>query len=278
MSQPAITIGVLFKVMFNVAAAGQAALLLFVALEVDKRRPWALAVARPLLALVLVSSVVSLAILLSGGGMRVPFDIAVAGWALVAPPAIQQTARLRAPGVATLGLAALLGVQIAFGAQLFNWGGVLDVHEPDLHAAAMVDCGAAGTLPDRIHLRYDWAWSATSPLPSGADSVVLGWTGSDSEGRPLYVIDRIPDTAVGVFSGLTDTRSMGMVDSIGRESQGSFRWAIQLPLQRLAPGHVELELKLARPAAPNPDPLVVKATYVHLGLWRQDAPAITCSW
>jgi len=69
-----------------------------------------------------------------------------------------------------------------------------------------------------------------------------------------------------------------MADQVARESQGSFRWALPLNEQRFASGHIELVLRRAQAAPPDPAPLTVTASYVHLGLWRHAAATITCSW
>lgn len=275
-SRPVAT---LLTLAFNVAAFALASLLLLVALGLDKRRPWAAAAVRPMLVLLVLSGLATIAIAWSEQRIRVPFDVALAGWALLGPAEMKPIPR---PEARSVGLAVatllLLGSMLA-SPQLFSWGGVFDVHEPDLRASLAAECGAPGAgLPDRIIISYEWSWATGAPMPSGTDIVVLGWTGADSEGHPLYVIDEIPESGPGVYSGLNGYPSTKMADDIAHETQGAFRWAMPLPEQQFAPGRIELRLRRAQAAAPESQPLTITATYVHLGLWRQSPPAVTCSW
>jgi hypothetical protein len=234
---------------------------------------------RPLLVLLIIAGLATIAIAWSELRIRVPFDVALAAWALLGPAETKPVPHQEARSVVLAGAAALMMGSMLASPQLFSWGGVFDVHEPDLHATLAADCGTpGGGPPDRITLRYEWSWTATTPLPSGTDIVVLGWTGADSQGHPLYVIDEIPDSGAGVYSGLNGYPSTQMADVVAHESQGSFRWAMPLDQQHFAPGHIELHLRRAQAAAAESEPLTITATYIHLGLWRQSPATITCSW
>ena len=168
---------------------------------------------------------------------------------------------------------------MSFGQQLFGWGGLLDVHEPDLRASITADCGAPGAgPPGTVTVAYDWAWGSGSPLPSGSDVVVVGWTGADAEGHPLYVVADIPESGPGIRPGFAGYPSVLMAEQVAKESAGSFRWGIDLSTQKLQPGRVALQLMRARELPPGPNPLTITATYIHLGLWRHDAPQVICSW
>ena len=272
-------VATLLTVAFNIAAAALASILLGVAVGLDRRRPWAAAVARPLLVLLIVFGVATMAVAWSEGLIRIPFDVGLAAWALLGPADVTPVARQERRSVALAGAALLALAVMLSSKQLFSWGGVFDVHEPDLRVALAADCTTAGTsLPGRITLTYEWSWTSTAPLPSGTDIVVIGWTGADALGRPLYVIDSIPDSGTGVYSGRTGYPSTPMADEVARESQGSFRWALPLDEQQFAPGRIELLLRLARDAPEGPAPLTITATYVHLGIWRHAAATVTCAW
>ncbi len=277
-STPAAT---LLSLAFNVAALLLASLLLVVAVGLDKRRPWAGAAARPLLVLLITAGVITIAIAWSENRIRVPFDVVLSAWALFGRPEANPMPRQQPRSLGVAGGAFLLMGSMLASPQLFSWGGVFDVHEADFTSTLAADCGASGSgLPERITIRYDWSWAASAPVPSGTDIVVLGWTAADSAGRPLYVIDQIPPSSPGVYSGLNGYPSTAMADVVGHESQGSFRWAMPLSEQHFAPGHIELHLERSAAAAaePNPQPLTITAAYVHLGLWRQSPPTVTCSW
>jgi hypothetical protein len=279
MFPPSTPVATLYIVMFNVASATLAAISLGVAVGLDRRRSWAVAAVRPLLVIVIASGVYTLVVWLGEGRIRVPIDVALATWALLGPADRKPIARQESRSILFMAAAVALSALMAFSKQLFGWGGTFDVHEPDLRASIAADCGSGGTgLPDRITLAYDWSWSSTGQMPSGTDIVVAGWTGSDAQGRPLYVIDQIPGTDSGVYPARTGEPSMAMADQVASTSQGSFRWAIELAKQRFAPGHIRLVLRLAREAPSDPTPLTVTASYVHLGIWHHAAAAVTCTW
>ena len=272
-------VSTLFVLTFNVAGGVLAIVYLAVAFGLDRRRPWAVVAVRPLLVVVAVAGIYQIVAWFGDGRIRIPFDVAIAVWALLGRPDARPIAGQARRGVAAVGAAVGLSAVMVFGPQLFGWGGALDVHAPDLAAAVTVDCGdpTAGP-PQRITLVYDWSWRSAAVLPNGADIAVLGWTGDDPQGRPLYLIDKIPGSTAGVYSGLAAFPSTDMATAIGNESEGSFRWAIELGEQRFAPGHIELQLVRPREAPAGPSSLKVTASYVHLGIWRQDAASVTCAW
>jgi hypothetical protein len=161
---------------------------------------------------------------------------------------------------------------------LFGWGGVFDVHQPDLQASLQVECGApAAGLPRTITVLYDWSWTSTSLFPNQNDIVVIGWSGADAQGRPLYVIDEIPASAAGIYSGLPGYPSTAMANQVGAESDASFRWAIQLDERGFEPGGVRLLLKSPRGDPPGPNSVTFVGSYIHVGLWRETTQ-VTCSW
>ena len=272
-------VSTLFVVTFNFAGGVLAIVYLATAFALDRRVPWAVAAVRPLLVVIAVAGTLQALAWFTDGRIRIPFDVAIAVWALLGPPNARPIASTQARSVMTVGMSAALAAVMIFGPQLFGWGGLVDVHDPDLTAAVTVNCGAAGAgPPEHMTLVYDWSWRSAAVLPNGADIVVLGWTGADPQGRPLYLIDQIPGSSSGVYSGLAGYPSTDMATEVGKESEGSFRWAIELGEQKFAPGHLELQLVRPREAPAGSSSVKVTATYVHLGLWRKDAPTVTCSW
>ena len=144
-----------------------------------------------------------------------------------------------------------------------------------------VECGstdAAGIVPDKLIITYDWSWTASSPLPDGLDAIVVGWDGDDSEGRPLYLVDVTPDTDPGVYSGRRRYPSSDMAAEAGEESRGAWYWGVELIEKGYSPGHLVVALRRAQAAPQDPEPVTVKVSYIHLGVWRQDVEPVTCSW
>lgn len=275
---PITPVSTLLTLAFNAAAAALAGIYWIVATGLDRRRPWAAAAARPLLILIAAAGVHSVVVAFGEGKLRIPFEVALAGWAMLGPADIKPIAGLGRRSVAAIAAAIALLALLAFGQHMFGWGGLVDVQETDLRGSIHVDCGepAAGP-PPALTVSHDWSWRRTTLLPSGVDMVVIGWTGSDAEGRPLYTIGQIPENAPGIRAGLQGHPSGPMARTVGEESEGSYRWAIALDRQAMAPGHIVVQLRLAREPPPEHATLVIKATYIHLGLWREDV-SLTCSW
>lgn len=275
---PITPVSTLLTLAFNAAAAALAGTCWLAAMGLDRRRPWAAAAARPLLVLIAVAGVYSVLVAFGDGRLRIPFEAALAGWALLGPTDIKPIARLEGRSVALIAAVAVLLALLAFGQRVFGWGGFLDVRESDLSGSVTVDCGPPGDgPPPTLTVSYDWTWSKATPLPNGIDIVVMGWTGPDAEGRPLYVIGQIPENTPGIRAGLEGYPSGPMAREVGAESEGSYRWAIALDQQQLRPGDIDVQLRLAREGPPEHATLVIKATYIHLGLWREDV-SLTCSW
>lgn len=264
---------------FNVAAGLLTVLYLVVAFALDRREPWAVAVVRPLLAVVAAGGIGIVAIALTGGRVRIPYELVLAVWPWLGPADSTPLPTFMRRSAGLLGAAVAMTGVILFGAPVFAWGGVLDVQEPDLRTTLAVDCGTPGTgPPESISVDYDWSWTRSALLPSGLDMVVVGWTGADGEDRPLYLLGQANAAGAGITSGLAGALSRKMADQAASESRGSWRWLVDLRKHGVEPGHIDLELDLARESAPEPEPVTIKATYVHVGLWRKDAASITCTW
>jgi hypothetical protein len=278
---PPVPAARLVTVSFNIASALLVVLLLFEARGLDRLRPWAVAGVRPLLVLIAIAGAFTFALTILGGRFRVPFDAALAIWALLGGPHVSPRPRLEGRSFALLGGALVLSAGMLFARPLFDWGGAVDVRPADLHSSMIVDCGsvsADGTLPEKITITYDWSWTSSSPLPDGLDAIVVGWDGDDGVGRPLYLIGITPDTVPGVYSGRRGHPSQEMTAAAAEESRGWWHWGIELVERGYAPGQLVVELRRAQPTTTEPEPVVIRASYIHLGVWRQDVEPVTCSW
>jgi len=264
---------------FNIAAGGIAAIYYLTARSIDRHRPWAIAAARPLLLLILGLGAYWVVSLFAAGKWRIPFEVAMAIWALRGRAATQPFPPLDPRSIAAAATTALLMLSMVFGRQVFGWGGLIDPTASDFRASITVDCGEPGAGPPQsLNVDYDWSWNRTSPYPNGDDVVVIGWTGDDDAGRPLYLIDEFIDQAPGIASGLQVEPSRDMALAAEAESRGSWHWGVELGRRGFDPGHIDLTLAKAREGTPGSMTLTVKATYIHLGLWRSDTQAVTCTW
>jgi hypothetical protein len=278
MFAPLRPVSTLLTVTFSAAAVALAVLYVAEARALDRREPWAVAAVRPLLILLGASAVSAVVIALNGGTVRVPFDGLLAVWAwLGAPDRTLLAGRIRRAAALVGGGGALLAAMV-LAKPIFGWGGVFDVHQPDFQGSMHVECGApAAGMPPTITVAYDWSWRSTSLFPNATDMVVIGWSGADEQGRPLYVIDDIPESAAGIDSGGFGYPSTAMADQVGEESRGSFRWGIELDKRGFEPGSIRLSLMRPRADPPGPNSVTLAASYVHLGLWH-DTTRLTCSW
>lgn len=278
MFSPLQPVSTLLTVAFSAAAAVLAVLYVVEARALDRGRPWAVAAVRPLLLLLGASGVSAVVIALNGGTLRVPFDGLLAAWAWLGAHDHALVAGRVRRAAALVGASGALLAAMVVARPLFGWGGPFDVHQPDLQATVHVECGAPDAgLPRTITVSYDWSWTSTSLFPNQTDIVVIGWSGADAEGRPLYVIDEIPDSAAGIYSGLTGYPSIAMGDQVAAESEGSFRWAIALGERGFEPGSIRLQLMRPRDDPPGPNSVTFAGSYVHLGVWRETTH-LTCSW
>ena len=263
---------------FNAAAATLASILVVEARGLDRLRPWAVAAVRPLLGVLALASVANVLMAAGDGKVRLPIDAAIAGWALFAPANLRPLPRLNRRSLGLVLATLPLVATMQFGSSVFAWGGAIDVDPVDLRASIAAECGAPGAgEPDIIKVSYDWSWSRTSPMPNGLDIVVMGWTGDDAAGRPLYLLEDDLEDAKGIRGGQRDYPSLDMANAVGSESKGSWSWGIDLWARGYEPGHIEFLLSRPRPAV-SPATLEIRATYVHLGVWRSDPVTVTCSW
>ena len=183
----------------------------------------------------------------SQGILRIPFELALAVWAFLGDASPIPTPRpvTRIFGVIVAAIP-LLGA-MAFGYLLFGWGGVLDVDQQDLVASLQVDCGdpAAGP-PAELAVAFDWSWSRTTPLPNEVDTVFIGWTGDDAEGRPLYLLGDLPPTEPAIKSGQRGELGLALLEEARAGSRSGFQWAVELGRRGYQPGGVDLVLQRAR--------------------------------
>jgi hypothetical protein len=265
-------------VMFNVFALGLATIFLLVALALDRGQRWALGVARPLLVLLVIWAGYTFVTLLLASKIRIPTTLIVAAVALFMFTDGWPQTRLGLRGGAVLVMvAALLGLQTATPA-LFGWGGQFDVHERDLHARLVIDCGSGDEPPERLTVAYEWSWSSDTLLPNDEDQVVIGWNGDGTSGRPLYVAIDLPDQRDGFYLGVSSGASGPMAGEAKNAWRGNFMVRLDLHKLEVRPGRIEAVLVRTKAPAAEDQELTFGATYVHAGVWRSDVPTVTCSW
>jgi len=266
---------------FNLASTLLVVLFLLEARGLDRWRSWAIAIARPLLVIIAAAGAYKFAVTILDGRFRIPYDVAIAVWALRGGLHTRPTPRIPARGLGALAGALAMTAVMLFARPVFDWGGTLDARETDLHSSLAVDCGTpdgSGVVPAVITVTYEWSWTRSSPLPDGLDAIVIGWAGDDGLGRPLYLLGPTRDTVNGLYAGRTAYPSAEMVKAIAAEHRASWRWGLELDERGYEPGQLVVTLERTRDAPPDPQPVTIEATYAHVGVWRHDAEPVTCSW
>ena len=279
MFPPPLPGSLLHGLTFNLAAAVLASLEIVAARALDHRRSWGVGVVRPMLVVLIAEGIGAMLIGIDAGRIRIPFESLIAVWALLGDADGTLFRHPDRRSVSLVVTSALVIVSMLVGEPVFGWGGVLDVRQSDLRASISATCSPPGAdLPPTLTVSYDWSWTRTSPLPNGLDIVVMGWSGRDADGRTLYLFDKDPAPGDGIHSGRRAYPSLDMATAVGKETQASWSWGVELGEQGLRPGHIELQMRRAKDAPPDPSPLVISATYIHLGIWRSDPVSVTCSW
>ena len=280
------TLSLLLIVGYNGAAFILALAYVGIARGLRLLQPWAVAVARPVLALVVLEDVaVFVGGIVEGHIRGLPVATVVAGWALLGPAGVRPIPRPKLLSVVAFLLAAPLLAALVFARPVFDWGGVLDVHEGDIASVLVASCAGPGDNPNtppgeppaKVHVTYDWTWHKGAPVASGLDIVVIGWTGNDAQGRPLYLLGPSVPTERGIYDGRRRFPSLEMGNTMAAQSRGSWQWGIELDEHGVTPGRIEVDLERARDAAPGAEPLRILVSYVHLGQWHADVP-LTCEW
>lgn len=265
-------------VAFNLSTAVVSALYLIEARGLDRGRTWAFAAARPMLVVLGAWGAYATVAGFAGGVVRLPFELAMVIWAFLGARGPIPTPPLEPRSVAITGAAIPMVSVMALGYLVFGWGGLLDVKEPDLVASLRVDCGAPGAGPPaEIPIEYDWSWSKSAPLPNEVDTLFIGWTGNDAQGRPLYIYGNEPGTDPTIRGGQRGVLGVDLLNE-ARGEQPGFQWAVDLYRRGYEPGRVAVNLRRTNAEATGPVSVTIRASYVHLNQWRGDATPVTCTW
>jgi hypothetical protein len=268
----------LLTLAFNLATGLISFLYFLEARGIDRGRPWALAAARPMLVALGAWGAYAAAAGFGQGFVRIPFELAFAVWAFLGDRAAVPPPRPVARSFGLIVAAIPLLGTMAFGYLVFGWGGLLDPDERDLVASLQVDCGDPGAGPPaEIPVSFDWSWSSRAPLPNEVDTLVIGWSGDDAEGRPLYIYEQSAATDPSIRSGQRGALGRSLVEEARAESAAGFHWAVDLSRRDYEPGQVTLTLRLANENPSGTPSLTVRASYVHLGIWRSET-AVSCTW
>jgi hypothetical protein len=258
------------------------------AIGLGRRRPWAVDSLTVVLALLFLGGIVATAQALGTGRFFLPIDALLVVWVFRAPPAapVVSTGTSRRSG--RLGAFALVATFVL--ASVGPWladaalapGGPLSVGLADLTPALSVQCGAPEQgIPATVTGSFDWTWRRTESLADGTDMVVVGWTGQDDAGAPLFLLGDATGSSPqpGIWQG-GGSPSQGLADRFAARFGGfaSWSWGVTLAEQRMAPGAVPFTLRRVSDEPVAHGQITVQAAYIHLGKWINRDATATCSW
>jgi hypothetical protein len=245
-------------------------------------RRWAIAVATPMLALMVILGFVEVIVAFTHNTLQIPIGAFVAMWALRAPfrtpiDPIRGAPRPGIAGVVVLGAMLLATGWPLVSPVLLVSGGPLIVAEDALQPNLVVTCdGAPGSAPATITVAYDWRWSRAEPFAGGLDSVALAAYTTVEDGEPAFAIDSIDPATAGIWqSEIMIFEPLGVV------------FGINLADTRFEPASVSMHLISVQADPPAHGSVLIQATYLHepADTSRLDSPATwtvsresTCEW
>ncbi|MFL5680387.1 MAG: hypothetical protein ACJ77B_07285 [Chloroflexota bacterium] len=244
------------------------------AVWIDRREPWAVQAAKPLLGALVAFGVIDILLSLQHSTIQIPLGAVLAVWAFrapatpVAPPA--WPARAKALVAAFVALHAV----ITLGPSVLGSGGPFAVGRDDIHVSLALDCGdpAAG-VPDAIPVTFTWNWLRTEPFPSTSDNVAIAW---DPGSPDLFYFDNVTssDNEV-IWSGGSGGESQALADRLVMNFGAGVTFAVDQSAQGYQLGSASVTLRRQPDAGPH-GRISIAATYAHAG-WEARTTH-DCEW
>lgn len=94
----------------------------------------------------------------------------------------------------------------------------------------------------------------------------------------MYVAIDLPDQSDGVYLGISSGASGRMAGQVAASWRGVFMMRLDLHKLEIRPGRIEAVLVRTAAQAASEPRLTLGASYIHAGVWRNDAPTVTCTW
>lgn len=179
--------------------------MLAAALGLAYGRPWAAAVATPMLVLLVIGGAIEFVVAFTRNSINIPIGALLALWALRAPLRTPPDAETGTRPWRFAGAAVVVAMLLSTGwplvtAVLLGTGGPFIVDESALAPSLGITCdGEPGTPPTAVHIRYDWRWTRAELLASGIDTVTLAAFGLREDGDPAFALDETEHSSVGTW-------------------------------------------------------------------------------
>jgi hypothetical protein len=258
------------------------AVLLTLALGVSTERAWASSVVTPVLLLVLASGILSFVLTLTRGGLEIPVGVALAIWALAAPPA-RGAGRLPVTGVVLLAAAVVAAAWPFVSSVALQPGGPLIVAPSDLQTSvtltgACVQPGGAppAEAPETVDVTVAWSWTRSDFLMMGTDTVTIAWYTARGDGLSGYGLDSVHPLGAGISES---NRSLGGTPGIV--------FAVDIAERGFEPGQVTITLRRPNAVPVHHGSIEITAHYAHgpndiygqdpSAFWTARDPA-RCEW
>ena len=267
-----------------VGASGPLLLLMVLGVELLGlllRRPWAVAMATPILLLLVVVGALLFVDALAHQSLNIPIVPLICIWALwpraaevsssVRPATLGRSDSIRAVAIGLGCTVALAWPVISAG--LLRAGGPLISAPTDLDASIQMDCQDGVEPGDTVDVTYRWSWVRTEPIAGGEDRLTISWSGTTDDEPAVPAL-------------LTDEPAPGLSRSDMQLGANEIAviYGIDLAAQQFQAGTVRLRLGRQTAQAGSHGFLAVKARYVRgagagpNGLWVSPAATAACSW
>lgn len=245
-------------------------------------RGWAVAVATPILLLVVVAGVVETIVALTHSTINIPIGALLALWALRAPIRTQADSSGGSPAWGLAGALAFGGMLLSAGwpvvsPLLLQAGGPFIVGAASLQPSLKLTCpGTPRSAPTRASVTYDWRWSRAEPWAAGNDTITLAAYIDRAEDSAGYAIDWSTQGSAGTWQS----------DIMIFDPQGVV-FGIDLARAGFTPGSVGFGLESSSEGASAHGSIDIQATYLHApaDTGGPDSPAVwqvitqaRCEW
>lgn len=256
--------------------------LLASALGLANGQRWAVAVATPMLVILVVAGSIEVLVALTHSSIDVPFGALLALWALNVPlrtPPDTPTGGRRWGPLGLLVVAAMLtsATWPIASPVLLASGGPFVVDEGALLPQLSIACnGDPSAPPTSIDVSFDWAWARTEPWPSGSDTITLVAYTSPTEGLEGYALGTAQSPGPGISqSNIYLGNPIGIVFSVDL-GQAGFR-----------PGSIDVQFLRASDQPSVPGSVTIEATYLHGPADAEGSPSLAvwsfeqqlqCTW
>jgi hypothetical protein len=264
------------------AAAAFAVTAWFVGTAIDRGRPWAVAVAPALLAILILSGVIDFLAGVDRHTLQIPVGLLLAIWSFAAPRAgVPDYTDRPALRVAVLATFTAASFALSLGPTVLGPGDPFDARPADIAVSLDVGCTSGGPVPTTVPVHFTWLWQRGAPFSSGVDGIAIAWRGraAADDDTELFVARDSPNLPDGVWMGGGEQSGADADEYVAQLGAG-LTFGVTDPPRQYDGGAINIEL-IRSPNEPATDAsLLVSAMYSYRGRWHVIAKPMQdlCTW